>query len=64
MNHIRIEIMFDCVKEFFQEVGPLAFFLDLHYKFPMRIISIGLDPINQTTSIGKFPIGMNPTIFL
>ena len=30
----------------------------------MGIIPIGFDPMNQTTSIGKFPIGMNPPKFL
>ena len=48
--------MSNCGEGIFHEVRPHVFFLwELHYRIPM-----GYDPMNQTTFIGKFPIGSNP----
>ena len=65
LNPIGSGISFDCSEEIFHEVWPNAFFLwDLHYKISMGLIPMGYDPTNQTTSIGNFPIGSNPTKIL
>ena len=54
----------DCVKEFFHEVRPHVFSYRICTssieKISMGLIPIGYDSMNQTTSLGKFPIGSNP----
>ena len=47
---MRLELMFFSYRICTTVVG----------KIPMGLIPMGYDPINQTSSIGKFPIGSNP----
>jgi hypothetical protein len=34
------------------------------YKIPIGLVSMGYDPMNQTTCVGNFPQDSNPTQFL